>query len=41
VLIEEPTGSFDEWLRQSQHDPPLELSVTAAELLAQVRAEEE
>lgn len=40
VLIEEPTESFDAWLRELQVDPPLDLKPTGAELVAQARADE-
>lgn len=41
VLIEAPEGDVDEWLRSLKWDEPLELATTAAELLAEARAENE
>ena len=41
VLIEEPSGDVDEWLRSLQWSEPLDLEVTGAELLAESRAEDD
>ncbi|HUF97157.1 MAG TPA: hypothetical protein VMM60_03435 [Ilumatobacter sp.] len=40
VVIEEPSESFDAWLHELQQGEPLDLTVTAAELLAGARAED-
>ncbi|HWL43500.1 MAG TPA: hypothetical protein VNQ73_11200 [Ilumatobacter sp.] len=41
VLIEEPEGDVDEWLRSLRWGEALDLEVTAAELLAEARTEDE
>ena len=38
VLIEEPTESFDAWLHELLSEPPVELSATGADLVAQSTA---
>jgi hypothetical protein len=40
ALIAEPTESFDAWLHELLSEPPVELSTTGAELVAQARADE-
>jgi hypothetical protein len=40
ALIEEPTESFDAWLRELLVDPPSYVDGTGAELVAQARADE-
>jgi hypothetical protein len=40
ALIEEPSESFDEWLRDLLAEPPIALDTTGAALVAQARADE-
>jgi hypothetical protein len=40
VPIEEPIESFDAWLRELHAEPPADLDVTGAELVAQARADD-
>lgn len=40
ALIEEPTESFDVWLRELFAEPTIDLDCTGADLVAQARADE-